>query len=73
MLPGMKDSRGAESKTLSFVTAGYLTLLVKFALASVTIPYVGTMPPMSAAEFGTAAALVLGIWLGREWTEKRGP
>lgn len=71
MIPKMTDSRGRESVTLSYVTAGYFTLLAKFALAGITLPYVGPMPPMGASEFGLAAAGILGIWLGREWTEKR--
>lgn len=71
MVPKMRDSRGRESVTLSYVTAGYFTLLAKFALAGLNLPYIGLMPAMGASEFGLAAAGILGIWLGREWTEKR--
>ena len=71
MVPTIKDSRGRESTTLGFVTVGFATLLIKFALAGLDLPVVGEMPPMTATEFGLAATGLLGIWLGREWTEKR--
>lgn len=63
----LKDSRGRESTTLAFVSAAYAALLVKFVLAGATLPLFGTVPPMSATEFGLAVAGVLAIWLGREW------
>lgn len=66
----LKDTRGRESITLGFVAASWLALWLKFILAGATLPLVGTVPAMSASEFGAAVALVLAIWLGREWTEK---
>lgn len=66
----MKDSRGAKSSTLAFVSVSWGAVTAKFLSASVTLPYVGVMPPMTAGEFGAAVALILGIWLGREYTEK---
>lgn len=68
----LKDSRGRESITLSLVVPAWLALLVKFLVAGLTLPVVGVVPAMSATEFGTAMAGVLAIWLGREWTEKKG-
>lgn len=68
----LKDSRGRESTTLSLVVPAWFVLLVKFLLAGIKLPVVGLVPPMSATEFGLAVAGVLAIWLGREWTEKKG-
>lgn len=67
----LKDSRGRESITLVFVAAAYAALLVKFVLADATLPLFGTVPSMSATEFGLSVAGVLAIWLGREWAEKK--
>lgn len=68
----LKDARGRESITLSLVVPAWLALLVKFLAAGLTLPVVGAVPPMSATEFGLAMAGILSIWLGREWTEKKG-
>jgi len=69
IMPTITDSRGRESHTLFFVTIGYFILVVKFALAGLTVAGL-EFPPMTAAEFGTAAGFLLGIWLGREWKQK---
>ena len=70
----MKDTRGRESTTLSFVTAAFVALLFKFLAAGLQVTagqdMLINMPQMGAGEFGMAAAAVLAIWLGREWTEK---
>ena len=66
----MKDSRGNPSITLTFVTVAFVLVLIKFALAGLELPVVGTMPPMSGMDFAAAAGAVLGIWWGREKTEK---
>lgn len=68
----LRDSRGRESITLSLVVPAWFALLVKFLAAGLTLPVIGIVPPMSATEFGLAMAGVLAIWLGREWTEKKG-
>lgn len=60
---------GDESRTLFFVFVSWLVLVVKYLLAGLTLPVVGTVPAMSATEFGSAVTLVLAIWLGREWKE----
>ena len=65
------DSRGKQSKTLFFVAISWAVLVLKFFFAGLTLPVIGAVPGMSASEFGTAVAFVLGIWLGREWTEKK--
>lgn len=65
----LKDSRGRESKTLMFVTASWGAVLLKYLVADLAILGV-TVPPMSTGEFGAAVALILGIWLGREWIDK---
>jgi hypothetical protein len=66
------DSRGKESITLLFVSLSWLAVWVKFILAGATLPVFGTVPPMTATEFGMSAAAILAIWLGREWAEKKG-
>lgn len=66
----MKDSRGKQTKTLFFVAVTWAILVGKFALAGVTIGDFGTFPEMSGGEFAAAIGAVLGIWLGREYTEK---
>jgi hypothetical protein len=64
------DSTGRESRTLFFVAASWLAVWVKYLAAGLTLPLVGTVPPMTATEFGMAVAAILGIWLGREWIKK---
>lgn len=65
------DSRGQQSRTLVFVTVSWAVLVVKFALAGLVIPVLGSVPAMTAAEFGSAMAMILAIWLGREWQARR--
>lgn len=66
----MKDSRGKKSTTLFFVAVTWAVLVGKFALAGVTIGDYGTFPEMTGGEFAAAVGAILGIWLGREYTEK---
>lgn len=68
----IKDSRGKESITLSLVFVSWFVLVIKFVVAGVSLGSLGVMPAMGAGEFGMAAAAILAIWLGREWTEKTG-
>lgn len=68
----LKDTRGRESKTLSFVTLAFFALLFKFIGAGLDLPVIGEFPEMGAQEFGVAVAAILTIWIGREWTEKVG-
>lgn len=67
----IKDSRGKESKTLSFVFVSWVVLVFKFLVAGMTLGPLGTMSPMNASDFGMAVGTILAIWLGREWTEKQ--
>ena len=67
----VKDSRGRESTTLTFVAFSWLAVWVKYVVAGLTLPVIGAVPPMTATEFSIAAAAILAIWLGREWTEKK--
>jgi hypothetical protein len=64
------DSSGKESRTLFFVAASWLVVWIKFIVAGLTLPVIGTVPPMTAAEFGSAVAFILAIWLGREFIKK---
>jgi hypothetical protein len=57
----MKDSRGRESVTLSLVIVSWGVVTAKFAWS-------GAAADMGS--YGTAVAMILAIWLGREWTEK---
>ncbi|MEJ1353115.1 MAG: hypothetical protein RPU13_07625 [Candidatus Sedimenticola sp. (ex Thyasira tokunagai)] len=68
----LKDSRGKKSKTLTFVTIGFAVVVLKFLFAGLELGDMGEVPPMSGIEFAAAAAAVLAIWLGREYTEKNG-
>ncbi len=65
----LKYSRGRESTTLMFVTASWGAVLFKYLVADLAILSV-EFPSMSTGEFGTAVALILSIWLGREWIDK---
>ena len=67
----IRDTRGRESITLTFCTVATVILLAKFALAGLTLPYIGLVPLMGAGEFGLAFAAVLAPWLHREWVEKK--
>lgn len=67
----MLDSRGKESTTLTFVSVSWMVLLAKYLSAGVNMGPLGIQPPMTATEFGSAVAMILAIWLGREWTEKK--
>lgn len=71
MIGSSTDSRGKESKTLTIITVSWLSVTVKYWLAGLTVGGLGTVPPMSASEYGAATFGLMSIWLGREWTEKR--
>jgi hypothetical protein len=65
------DSQGRESRTFLIVSLSWLALWVRFTFAGLHLPFnLGTLPPMTATEFGTALALVLAPWLTREWIKK---
>ncbi len=65
------DARGQQSRTLFFVAVSWFAVLVKFVVAGVSMGPLGVMPAMTASEFGGAVLMILAIWLGREWTEKK--
>ena len=71
-LPCLHDSRGARSHTLFFVAVSWAVLIIKFAFAGLNSP-LGVVPDMNAGDFGLAVIGVLGIWVGREYTEKNKP
>ena len=66
----LKDARGRESITLTFVAVSFAILQIKFLLAGITISPELTIPPMSAEAFGLSTAGILAVWLGREWVDK---
>lgn len=55
-----------ESSTMQLVLPAAVLVMVKFAVAGLTVSGV-EFPAMSATEFGIAFAAVLAVWLGREW------
>jgi len=57
----VKDSRGRESTTLSFVGASWFAATVMFMWKG---------GAAALGSYGAAVGLILAIWLGREWTEK---
>ena len=57
----LKDSRGRESTTLSFIGASWL---------AVTVMFMWKGSAADIMQYGTAVGAILLIWLGREWTEK---
>ena len=65
-----QDSRGNSSRTLPFVAVSWAAVVVKFVVAGATLGPLGQMPTMSAGEFGSAVAMILAIWIGREWKQK---
>jgi len=67
----LKDARGRESITLFLVVTGVAILFFKTALSGVDLGPLGKQQVVTMSEFGTAFALILAPWLGREWTEKK--
>jgi len=65
----LKDTRGKESTTLSFVVVAFVVVVIKFLLASLTIFGV-EFPDMTGSEFGLAIGAVLAIWQYRETKAK---
>jgi len=57
----VKDSRGRESTTLSFVGASWF---------AVTVMFIWKGSAADIMQYGTAVGAIMLIWLGREWTEK---
>ena len=70
LLPTIKDSTDRESHTLLFIALACIPLVARFALGGINLPVIGTLPVMSATEFGTAFAAIMAVWLGREWIKK---
>ena len=64
--------RGKESTTLLFVALSWSAVFAKFVVAGADLGTLGIPPQMSATEFATSVALILGIWLGREIFDKKG-
>ena len=63
-LPTLKDTSQRESTTLMFVTIAFITM---------NFGYLWNLMHGTAAtltEYGSAVALILAPWLGREWIKK---
>lgn len=67
----IKDSRGNPSTVLTMTLAGVITLISKFAAAGLTFPLVGHVPDMSAAEFGGALGVIVGVWVAHENNKRK--
>ena len=65
----LKDTRGNESTTLTFVVIAFLVVVLKFLLAGLTI-YGKAIPEMTGLEFAAAIGAVLSIWQYREVKSK---
>ncbi len=65
----LKDTDGKQSKTLFFVTAGFIVVMLKFMFAGLTLPWIGQIPFMSTSEFAIGFAAVMAVWQGREWRQ----
>jgi len=66
----MRDSRGKESKTLIFVSIAFAVTTIKFAISGISIEGVMEVSRFGGGEYAAAIGAILGIWLGREYTEK---
>ena len=64
------DSQGRESRTFVIVSLSWLAVWAKFIGAGLKVPVIGTIPPMTASEFGAAVAAIMAVWIGREWVKK---
>lgn len=67
----MNDSRGRKSKTLIFVSIAFAVTTAKFAVGGVETEFV-SFQEFGGGEYAAAIGAILGIWLGREYTEKVG-
>ncbi len=65
----LKDSRGKESTTLSFVVIAFLVVVIKFLFAGLSV-FGSEVPAMSGYEFALAIGAVLSIWQYRETKSK---
>ncbi len=65
----LKDTRGKESTTLSFVVIAFLVVVIKFLLAGLTL-FGKEIPPMTGIEFAAGIGAVLSIWQYRETKSK---
>ena len=65
----LKDTNGKQSKTLLFVTAGFIVVMVKYIFSGLTLPWLGEVPIMSTSEFAIGFAAVMAVWQGREWRQ----
>ena len=66
----LRDSRGRESTTLTFVTITWAIGTVKFAIGGFTLGMFGASPSVDIAAYGAFFLAILAPWLQREWTEK---
>jgi hypothetical protein len=67
----MTDSRGSQSTTLALVMTSWAVVTLKYLLAGFTLPLIGLVAPMGATEYSLAVGAIMGIWLGREYQEKK--
>lgn len=68
--PTVKDGRGNRSVTLTLVLTVFVIGTVKFLAAGTDMPVIGSEADISLNEFGMFGALMVGVWQGREITQK---
>ena len=69
-----RDSKGRESRTLTFVSIAFFLLSIRFFFSGMQLDFGWWHWEFSTAglvDYGAAIAAVLSIWLGREWIQER--
>ena len=67
----LKDSRGNPSSVLTMTVSGVVVTIGKFLTAGLTLPLIGTVPPMSAGEFAAAFGVVIGVYVAHENNKRK--
>jgi hypothetical protein len=66
----MMDEGGRESRTLSFVSVAFWVITIKYVLSNLDLHFFGAQAPVSMTEYASSFALIIGVWIGREWVKK---
>lgn len=66
----VKDSVGKPSVTLTLTLIPFTLVNIKFLLAGLVLPLLGSQPTMSVVEYATALGLIMAPFLVREGVDK---
>ena len=66
----MKDARGKQSRTLVFVSVAFAAVTLKFLVGGMELPGLGPQPEVDVSAYGSAALMIIGTWVAREWKDK---